>query len=565
MKPLSTFRRLAGMLGAVAALAMPLPPAIQALKPLPQAVAVIVALTIVADEAHAKDKTKEKKEKGSDEDKDKDKGKQKPVKTKSGKIDICHKAGKSGKFVDINVDTSASCAHLGYNANEDGSDAGGSCAQGHDGDYFGTCTTLDQAVDLQVVGCNGSYLTALLTAIREKAECNKIVEDPPDAGVYGGHFDLDTATAIYLDGGGTTNKHVHEWDDKNDLTRIDFFDIAGDGFDDIDTTFATSDLFIITTVNAALSTGGVLEINGVRHTVEDYEALVAKHVAGGDPLQVYMIGDPSADQLTAGIRKLTSLSLTFDVNAIISGGLIPTNTGCVKGNDFGPNGEYRNGALLVQALDASTGTMHATLHHATANLKWEASVFWHWDPSECYHDAAWQTTYDACLDDGSCLSATKHKKNYDSSVTSKVFVTTDADGDTGSYQDVYKIYMCHKAGNSGKYNLLNISKSAYCAHRGSGDVGKELDASGNPTGDDCVPGGHADDFYLGTVAAVDAAAGGAGSVTCTGQTLEDAETTYSTCTTELMNKIDACLDPAGGGVMGYAETGRISWKQIIDE
>ncbi len=550
MKSPSTSHRFGRLIGLIAALAMPLLPAIQAMKPLPRVVAGVTALvsaTLIYDAAYAKKKKKTKKDKGSDDEQSAKKAKRKATSTRTGKIDICHKAGKSGKFVDISVDTSASCAHLGENLNEDGTSAGGNCTQdGHDGDYYGRCSTADEAVDLQVIGCSGEYLTSLLTAIKEKKEGDKAVEQPADVGLFGGHFDLDTATAIYNDGAGITNEHVHEWDDKNDLTTIDFFNIVGGSFNNVDETFSTSQLFYVTVANAALSTGGVLEINGVRYTVEDYEALVAGHIAGGDPLQKYILGNPSEAQLTAGVRKLTSLSLTFDVNSILVGGLHPTNTGCVKDNDYGPNGEYRNGALLVQAVNSSTGTLHATLHHATANLLWEASVFWHWDPSECYHDANWQTQYDNCLTDGSCISPSKYKKNY-----------TDSN---------YKIYMCHKAGNSGKYNLLSISKNAYCAHRGAGDVGQELDADGNPTGAACVPPGHSGDSYMGPVSDYAGTGKGKDTVPACPSTTEDVETTYTTVTTELMDKLDDCLDDEkGGGFMGYAETGRISWKQIIDE
>ncbi len=551
MKTQLTNRRFARVLSIVAVLAMPLAPVIQAITPLPRVVvgvAALVSASLLYEAVYAKSKTKKSKDKGNSANQSASKGNRKAIAYTSGKIDICHKAGQSGKFVDINVDTSASCAHLGEKLNEDGTTAAGSCGvvTGHDGDYYGRCSTLDEAVDLQVIGCTGEYLTSLITAIKNKDEADKAVEESADVGLFGGHIDVATSTTVYGNGLGAFGKYVDAWDDTYDLTTIDFFDINGT-LDDIDGIINTSQLFYVTVSNAALSTGGVLEINGVRYTVEEYEGLVANHQAGGDPLQTFMLGDPNEAQITAGVRKLSSLSLTFDVSAILAGGVMPTNDTCVENNNYGPADEYRNGALLVQAINASTGTLHASKYYALTNLLWEATVFWHWEPTECYHNTPdWQTQYDDCVTDGSCLSDSQHKKD---------FTTSE-----------YKIYMCHKAGNSGNYNLLNISKNAYCAHRGSGDVGQQLDADGVATGVACVPSGHTGDSYMGTVASYAGSGKGKDTVPdCSGDVV-DKDTTYSITTTELKDKLEDCIDDEkGGGFMGYAETGRISWKQIISE
>jgi hypothetical protein len=49
-----------------------------------------------------------------------------------------------------------------------------------------------------------------------------------------------------------------------------------------------------------------------------------------------------------GTTQLTSLQLHVDPTAIAVGGLQPTVTGCVRENDPGPAGEWRNGALTVR-------------------------------------------------------------------------------------------------------------------------------------------------------------------------------------------------------------------------
>ena len=132
-----------------------------------------------------------------------------------------------------------------------------------------------------------------------------------------------------------------------------------------------------------------------------------------------MLGTPSASQAANGIFQLTSFKMKFASNAITLGGLHPTATGCVKGNTPSPNGEYRNGALTTQLLDASGlgfsdgaadpgslsydyfgrryGTssfaIHDTLNYAVPpagkthgpddGLFWESTLFWHWSGA-CY-------------------------------------------------------------------------------------------------------------------------------------------------------------------------------------
>jgi hypothetical protein len=106
--------------------------------------------------------------------------------------------------------------------------------------------------------------------------------------------------------------------------------------------------------------------------------------------------------------------LSFDAYAILNGDLIPTETGCVRGNKPGAKDEYRNGALVVQALDASdindgftldededvyvsdSTSVHATFGHATAGLLWESSMFWHWD-GDCYGEESWEPEYETCV------------------------------------------------------------------------------------------------------------------------------------------------------------------------
>lgn len=91
---------------------------------------------------------------------------------------------------------------------------------------------------------------------------------------------------------------------------------------------------------------------------------------------------------TAGTAKLTGLRLSMAQDLIYQAGVIPTTTGDVVANVPGKNGEWRNGALALQAVavnangtpafsldDSKSNGSHGA---ATSGMLWEATVFWHW-------------------------------------------------------------------------------------------------------------------------------------------------------------------------------------------
>ena len=283
-----------------------------------------------------------------------------------------------------------------------------------------------------------NHLTAIVPA--------PVIGDPDDPGLIGGHFDLDTSHLIYPYGGGATDGHVHEWDDKHDAQTIDYFALPdGDGsplYEITDGGFGITpgDEFILTITNDDLSPGGVLEFNGLSIGVQEYRSLQQRYLAGallpGETFPRLVLGTPSAAQAAAGVVELKSLKMSFDAYAILTGELIGTKTGCVKGNDPGANGEYRNGALMVQALDASgaaggftfdspsnqwvasSASIDGQHGYATSGLFWESTIFWHWD-GPCYGESDWQPMWDACFvtggetcyeaDDGDSDKADKKK------------------------------------------------------------------------------------------------------------------------------------------------------------
>ncbi len=268
--------------------------------------------------------------------------------------------------------------------------------------------------------------------------------DPGDVGLRGGHFDLDVSSDIYPFGGGASDKHAHEWDDKTGLTTVDYLNIPrctgnvedciadptlyenDPAFNDVDEQI-TDPLkqFIIIIGNSALNSSAVIEINGTSYGAQAYESLVAAHVAdpSANPLPVYQLG-PNPP---AGVQQLTSLKVSFDAFAILDGGILGTKTGCVKGNDPGLFNEYRNGAFLIQVIDVANKTQIAgdattPIHYATDSaggladntsdgLLWESTIFWHWSGGACYGDSNWVEKYNECFGPGGdfckCTSASE--------------------------------------------------------------------------------------------------------------------------------------------------------------
>lgn len=186
--------------------------------------------------------------------------------------------------------------------------------------------------------------------------------------VAGGHFDLDTSTLVYPNAKGSTNHHVHEYDDVNKTNVANFFKLSGAGFDDIPTTIAADQSFYIQIANSDLSPDVALEINGIKY-----------------PISTLRHGPYSLSGL-AGTTKLTSLRALIATDAILNSGLVSTQTGCVRANDFSADGRYRNGALVIQAIPSDRLNMidpNLGVASSSAALLWEATLFWHEHGGSC--------------------------------------------------------------------------------------------------------------------------------------------------------------------------------------
>jgi hypothetical protein len=213
-----------------------------------------------------------------------------------------------------------------------------------------------------------------------------------EPGLDGGHIDVDTSTSIAKIGSGTTDVHVHAYDDKNNVKELDFLNLLS-GLKSLNGVVSDSQRFKIIIANADLSIGARLVVNS-----EYSETNSTSYVMGTEwddtalsALPVYTLGGQP------GTVKLETFKLQFLKDAILSGGLLPTTTLDVKANTPGKNGEWRNGAFTIQAVKVNADgtnafTTSTSLSNggvqgvATSGLLWEATVFQHWD-GVSYHEA----------------------------------------------------------------------------------------------------------------------------------------------------------------------------------
>ena len=205
------------------------------------------------------------------------------------------------------------------------------------------------------------------------------------AGIHNAHFDVDTSHLVYDFNDGKTDAHTHRYDEKYDTNIVDYFNILNDdkkkkkGLRNInDIEFGVpndSEQFYIIIGNANLSQDVQLEINGNLISVMDYQAKVDAYLNGNsNALEVYSLGE------SKDATQLTSLKFIVGLDAAnVKNGLIPTETSTVVGNTKGPNGEYRDGALIAQAININSMSLNSSLGVADENagLYWESTIFWH--------------------------------------------------------------------------------------------------------------------------------------------------------------------------------------------
>jgi hypothetical protein len=274
-------------------------------------------------------------------------------------------------------------------------------------------------------------------------------------GLEGGHIDLDHDTVL----GGDTDDHTHEYDDDVNRTYIDYLDIsAGGALIQRNVTEAMDNNvdFIPLIANADFSKGGTLKIsrNGstddLEYNVVEYQKMIHEKLATWDGASALL--DPNGRSLIFKLNNVDDFRISFNSLVLITGGLHPTNTGCVRGNEFPATGRWRNGSLTMQLVKAShfaglaagesaldrlvvqtpvdfqeavylppnyngvaltadldgNGTIDGTspayeiygglhadpaLGNANNGFLYESTMFWHFDGVNCYGQPGWATEY----------------------------------------------------------------------------------------------------------------------------------------------------------------------------
>jgi hypothetical protein len=156
--------------------------------------------------------------------------------------------------------------------------------------------------------------------------------------------------------------------------------------------------FKIIIANAALSPGGRLVLN-TTYDAEDPSSWIDVQDYADIPLSDLTVYSHDGSD---GTTRLESFGVYFHPLVFAMREVHPSSTGCVRDNELGPDGEWRNGALTLQAVEVddddgsddfttdltmSAGGVHGV---ATAGLIWEGTMYWHWD-GPCYGESGWFT------------------------------------------------------------------------------------------------------------------------------------------------------------------------------
>ena len=260
-----------------------------------------------------------------------------------------------------------------------------------------------------------------------------------EGGFQGGHVDVDTDLSIY----GDTDHHTHEYDDKFNLTYMDYFTLE-DGQNHLQDSIDGSEKLVALIANADLSTGGIIIIGDKQWNVVEYQKMVQQKLEAWDGVSPLLDDDGAElsftlDGVQAAGGGTGTVRMSFDDQAIIAGGLVPSVTGCVRSSSSVTNGRWRNAALtlhvidlasidaaaaaadkayllqnptdLLDSVDTASGTItlkedadgdgtmeiYGGLIASEANppaVFYEATLFWHYNGA-CYGEPSWESDWDA--------------------------------------------------------------------------------------------------------------------------------------------------------------------------
>ena len=239
-----------------------------------------------------------------------------------------------------------------------------------------------------------------------------------DRGVAGGHFDFDIYYNVCdpLSGGGykdscASNTHIHEYDDIYDVVGVNMLNASAPAFNLGNALPLATTSFKLLLANQKFSPAAQLTIGSVTKAVWAWPLSPDGFIADTP-------GGAAKNFTRATIGKLI---ISLPLNAFsnqewipgsgdVRSGLIPTVTGCVRGNQGAQGtgtGPWMNGALTLQIVKVSTGAAAVELNQSAdaalgyrlkkdatsqANQLAQYTMFWHHPNKLCYGASGWTKT-----------------------------------------------------------------------------------------------------------------------------------------------------------------------------
>lgn len=246
-----------------------------------------------------------------------------------------------------------------------------------------------------------------------------------DGGVSNGHFDLDI---YYPTFDGTSQLHVHQYDDIYNVTGVDMLNASNTGFNLVNGIPSTSTKFKVLIENQYLSPAVTVRVGTAPFvSVKTYNNLATETVAAN-----VIANAPTYTRGTAGFNLEFNLPLdAFSAkdwwgNGDVRAGLQPTQTGCVHtatkpdtvmfqpvippadgvegpGTNSTTSGVRYNGAFVIQLIKDTTPASALEMSvpgrpeygwrvkadKYTTFVLTEYTTFWHHPNKFCYGQAGW--------------------------------------------------------------------------------------------------------------------------------------------------------------------------------
>lgn len=231
-------------------------------------------------------------------------------------------------------------------------------------------------------------------------------------GISAGHFDVDVYS--WHESKYKKIKHEHEYDDKYDVTGVNFLN-ASDPTYNLDRRLGSTQ-FKVLLINQYLNPAVVVKVGSPDYvSVKTYGEQTTLTTAAEVLAKAPTYTPSNINNLTVKLPRDAFKSQDWwGDGGEIRAGLIPSQTGCVnevdesgqpKGNSApGRNGERFNGSFTVQLIRPGTPDTALELNYPGGGPKYgwrvkaseftkyvvlEYTLFWHHKNKKCYHDPDW--------------------------------------------------------------------------------------------------------------------------------------------------------------------------------